>query len=86
MRRLIMSFLIWIYAGCLSPVAVKELSKRCIVMEQYYRNELHFCGFYRCVNAGESLTKIVKFMRDSLAFTQFVCDSLAFTESLCVIR
>ena len=21
----------------------------------YYRNEFDFCGFYRCINAGESL-------------------------------
>ena len=26
----------------------------------YYRNELYFCGFYRCVNSGESLTNRVK--------------------------
>ena len=26
----------------------------------YYRNEFYFCGFYRCVNSGESLTNWVK--------------------------
>ena len=23
---------------------------------RYYRNEFYLCGFYRCVNSGESLT------------------------------
>ena len=26
----------------------------------YYRNELYFCGFYRCVNSSESFTNWVK--------------------------
>ena len=23
----------------------------------HYRNEFYFCGFYQCVNSGETLTK-----------------------------
>ena len=41
-----------------------------------YRSEVYFCGFYRCVNSGESLTNGVK--PESL-YVEFVSDSPEFT-------
>ena len=42
----------------------------------YYRNEFYFCGFYRCVNSGESLINLVK---PKGLYVKFVSYSLEFT-------
>ena len=44
----------------------------------YYRNVFYFCGFYQCVNAGESLTNWVK---PKGLYVKFVSDSPEFTRS-----
>ena len=43
---------------------------------QYYRNEILFFVFYRCVNSGESLTNWIK--HEGL-YVKFVSDSPEFT-------
>ena len=42
----------------------------------YYRNEILFFGFYRCVNSGESLTNWIK---PGGLYVEFVSDSPEFT-------
>ena len=54
----------WRQLLCTRPIAfIDEQQKH----EIYLLNEFYFCGFYQCVNSGESLTNWVKLViRQSL--------------------
>ena len=43
-----------------------------MIQLELYEMNYYFCGFYRCVNSGESLTNLTQ---SPSGFTQFVSDS-----------
>ena len=49
----------------------------------HYRNEFYFCGFYQCVNSGESLTNLVKPKASVKGlYVKFVSDSMGVYTSI----